>query len=88
MAQVPSNFFKQPYDSRLQSFKAETVARNIMVILARTGDVWRPLTWDEYMEHRLRDGSFTTSEKAIFDKVAPYCVSAERALQFCPSWLS
>ena len=44
----PSDFRKHPLDSILQNTESEIVARNIMVILARTGDEFRLMEWDEY----------------------------------------
>jgi hypothetical protein len=44
----PSDFMRHPYDSIYQHMETEIVARNIMVILSRTGNTWRKLTWDEY----------------------------------------
>jgi len=63
----PSDFTVQPWGSVLQKSEAETIAANIMVILKRTGDEWRSLTWDEYKTERLKDGSFTEGEKVYFD---------------------
>lgn len=37
----PSDFLKHPYDSVLQHTEDEIVARNIMVILNRTGNEFR-----------------------------------------------
>ena len=65
----PSNFTKQPIASVLQKSEAETIARNIMVILKRTGDSFRPLSWDEYKAERLKDGHFTESENGILTKL-------------------
>jgi len=82
----PSNFIKKPYDSVLKNSECETVARNIMVILSHTGDEFRLLSWDEYKEHRTKDGNFTESEKQYFDRVVGFCVAAESAKAFSPIW--
>ena len=82
----PSNFTSTPYGSVLKKSECETIARNIMVILSRTGDKWRVLSWDEYKAERLKDGNFTESEKAYFDQVAGFCVAAESAEAFSPGW--
>jgi hypothetical protein len=82
----PSNFLKVPFDSVLKNSESETIARNIMVILSRTGNQWRSLSWEEYKEARVKDGNFTQSERQYFDKVAGFCVAAESAKAFCPSW--
>ncbi len=83
---LPSNFKKHPYNSVMNKSEAETIAQNIMVILSRTGDEFRPLSWDEYKTERLKDDDFTEREKAYFDKVVPWCSSVELALQFSPTW--
>lgn len=57
-----------------------------MIILKRTGDTWRNLSWDEYKKERLKDGSFTGSEKVWFDKVIDYCQSPENAKSFSSAW--
>lgn len=83
---LPSNFKKHPYNSVMNKSEAETIARNIMVILSRTGDKFRQLSWDEYKTERLKDGDFTEREKAYFDKVVSRCSSVETALHFSPTW--
>ena len=84
----PSNYKQHPYDSVLHKNEAETIARNIMVILSRTGDTFRPLTWDEYKAERLKDGSFTESERENFEQVAGFCASQHSVRAFSPSWAS
>jgi len=83
---TPKDFNKHPYGSVLQNSESETVARNIMVILFRTGNAFRLLEWNEYKEERQKDGNFTESEKKYFDRVAGFCVSAESAKAFCEGW--
>jgi hypothetical protein len=75
-----------PFDSVLQSNECETVARNILVILARTGNVFRLLTWDEYKAQRLIDGHFTEREKLFFHKVVLHCATVENARLFSRYW--
>mgnify|MGYP006935488746 FL=1 len=82
----PSNFTKTPFNSVLKKSEFETVARNIMVILSRSGNEFRLLSWDEYKEHRIKDGNFTESERQYFDRVVGFCVAAESAMAFCPTW--
>lgn len=84
----PSNFTKHPYDSSSRNYESETVARNIMVILARTGNKFRLLDWHEYKKERLKDGNFTESEKTYFDLVAGICAQEESAKNFSPNWAS
>lgn len=82
----PSDFTKHPYESVLKNNESETVARNIMVILSRTGNQFRLLSWEEYKQERLKDGNFTESEKQYFDRVVGFCVAAESAKAFCKNW--
>ncbi len=72
--------------SVLQKSEAETIARNIMVILFRTGDTFRPLSWEEYKEERLKDGQFSEGEKRYFDQVIDYCDSPKTAKLFSKEW--
>ncbi len=82
----PSDFNKHPYGSVTNNSESETIARNIMLILSRTGDTFRLLSWDEYKQERQKDGNFTESERGYFDKVAPWCQSGEIATTFSPTW--
>lgn len=82
----PSIFIKDPIGSVLQKSESETIARNIMVILQRTGDVFRELTWDEYKQERLKDKNFYEAENGYFKDVITYCANAERAMCFSPVW--
>ena len=82
----PSDFTKNPMDSVARKSEAETVARNIMVILKRTGNEWRRLGWEEYKTERLEDGGFSESEWGYFDEVVGYCISPETAVLFSPVW--
>lgn len=82
----PSNFTTHPYSSVLQNSESETVAANIMVILKRTGNKWRKLSWEEYKAERLKEGSFTESEKSYFDSVIDYTISPETAKLFSKQW--
>lgn len=84
----PNNFTNHPYDSVLKNTESEIVARNIMKILERTGNEFRLLGWDEYKAERIKDGSFTESEKTYFDKVVGFCISEHSASAFCANWAS
>ncbi len=86
MKTKPSDFTNKPFASVFRKSESETIARNIMVILSRTGNEFRELSWDEYKKERLKDGEFSESEKGYFEKVLPYCVSAEMAARFSDSW--
>jgi hypothetical protein len=66
----PSDLYKIcPISSIFRKTEYEIIAKNIMVILYRTGNVFRPLNWQEYKKERLKDGEFTESEKYYFDAV-------------------
>ncbi len=82
----PSNYTTHPMSSVSKEWEAEQIARNIMTILWRTGDEWRPLTWEEYRTERQKDGNFSEMERPYFDRVIGYCKSAEDADRFCSSW--
>ena len=64
----------------------EIVAENIMMILARTGNVFRPLSWGEYKAERMDDGNFSEKEKSHFNHAMKYCKSSETAALFCSGW--
>lgn len=82
----PSNFTTYPWNSTAQKSEAETVAKNIMLILARTGNEWRPLGWNEYKAERLADGNFSERERPYFDQVVGFCESENAAVLFSPTW--
>lgn len=83
---TPSNFKIEPWNSVFQQSEYETIAINIMVILSRTGNKWRELSWAEYKKERKKDGNFTDSERTYFIKVASYCYSWQSAITFSPAW--
>ena len=82
----PSDFRKDPMGSVTRKSECEDIARNIMVILARTGDVFRKLPYEEYVSERKKDGNFSSIEKSYFDKVIDYCISEDSAKLFSPVW--
>ena len=82
----PADFNKQPWGSVLHNSECETIARNIMVILERTGNKFRKLTWDEYKSERQKDSNFTVGEKLYFDQVIGFCRSADTAVLFSVQW--
>lgn len=82
----PSQFITYPWSSVYGKAECETIAMNIMVILKRTGDIFRDLSFDEYKKERLKDGNFTESEKGYFEQVIGYCKSADTAKSFSKSW--
>lgn len=82
---TPSNYCKYPWSSILQKSEAETIALNIMLILKRTGNIFRELSWEEYKSERLKDGNFSPSEEPYFNQVIQYC-TLEKAKTFSKSW--
>lgn len=82
----PSDFLEFPSASIARKYESEQVALNIMVILERTKNKFRKLSWREYKAQRLIDGHFTEGEKSHFDKVIGFCLSANTAVLFSPEW--
>lgn len=86
----PSDFVDvKPFDSVLQNSECETIARNIMVILNRLGNVWRHLEWHEYEEARKKDTFDYTgikAEQTYFEKVVKYTNHWQSAACFCDAW--
>jgi hypothetical protein len=79
----PSELAKiQPFSSAVQKLELEFLAKSIMDVLARTGDTFRLLSFEEY--DKKCQSSFT--DKQTFDRVAGYCVSAEKAAKFSKYW--
>ena len=83
---TPQDFTVYPWSSVLQNSESETIARNIMTILSRTGNIWRKLLWKEYKKERQKDGNFTESEKGYFAGVINYCKSPDTAISFSKAW--
>lgn len=83
----PSDFITWPWSSVKQNSECEQIAKNIMVVLKRTGDTFRPLTWEEYKSDiETRERTVPDSEKAYFDNVIDFCKSADTAQLFSESW--
>ena len=68
----PKDFTNRPIDSVMQQSEAETVARNIMVILYKTGNDWRKLKFSEYKKERKKDGGNRDMEENYFKKEIKY----------------
>lgn len=84
---LPSEFTVYPWSSLVQNSEKETIARNIMIILSRTGNKFRPLDWEEYHAERECDGGPEDhTEKIYFNAVIDYCKSADTARLFSESW--
>lgn len=82
----PSDFTQFPWDSALQKCEAETVAQNIMIILKRTENKFRELSYEEYKIERLKDGGFSEIEELYFNETIPYCKSTKMAKKFSKEW--
>jgi len=83
----PSDFAKiDPMGSVFHKSEYEQIAMNIMMILKRTGNVFRELSWEEYTIERGKDKDFSNTEMKYFDEVVKYCRSAETAILFSGSW--
>jgi hypothetical protein len=76
-----------PLGSITKNSESEILALNIINILARTGDKWRLLTFDEYFKERNLDGKYEAEERDLFEKVVHYTISPLRASSFCKAWL-
>ena len=84
---TPEDFCEaHPWSSVFQNSESETIAANVMVILKRTGNTFRDLSWEEYKEERLKDENFSEIEKPYFERVMPYFKSADTAALFSPDW--
>ena len=84
---LPATFTNYPWSSVLQNHESEMIARNIMIILTRTGNEFRELTWDEYKTERLKDGQFTENEKRYFDQVSYLALGDIKKIQnFSDQW--
>jgi len=84
----PNSFTKHPFDSVSQSYNSEVIARNIMIILSKTGNEWRRLTYQEYKCYRLKEGNWTPAESLYFEEVLPHTTSPGEAINFCKTWAS
>jgi hypothetical protein len=76
----------EPMSCVLKKCEAEIVARNIIVILYRTGDKFRNLSWEEYKEERLKNKNFWEGEKKWFDLVIDYCTDSKKVKAFSKYW--
>lgn len=85
---TPSLFTDKPWGSTLQNHESEVIAMNVMVILKRTGDTFRELTWDEYKTERLKDAAvFSEKEKPFFERVKHLAIGDKTAIiKFSPVW--
>ncbi len=84
----PSDLNCHPFDSVFDSIESEKVAFNIAEILARTGDVFRRLSWDEYTQERLKDHRVAAFDKGHFDRVVDYFNTEQSVTFFSLAWKS
>jgi hypothetical protein len=82
----PFDFCEKPWSSIFYKSEPESILRNIMVILYRTGNTWRELPEEEYISERQKDGHFTTSELPYFREVLPYTINAVKASRVSKNW--
>ena len=82
----PKNFCIYPWSSVAKKSEAEVVARNIMSILARTGNEFRKLSYEEYESERLKDGNYSEMEKEYFEQVIDFCKNEDTARLFSKTW--
>jgi hypothetical protein len=82
----PKDFNVFPWNSVFRAYEYELIAQNIMIILGRTSNEFRPLTWEEYKNERLKDDNFSENEKGYFIKVIDFCKSPESAKEFSEDW--
>lgn len=82
----PSDFLSFPAGSIFGRCEYEIVAQNIMSVLTRTGNEFKPLNFQEYKKERLKDKDFSEDEKFFFDNVIEFCESPEKAKTFCSVW--
>ena len=82
--------YKYPWSGVHLNCESEKIAYNIMKILGRTGDIFRDLSWEEYVTERYKDGAFkeVEAEKKYFDAVIGYCKSPDTAALYSREWLS
>jgi hypothetical protein len=99
MELTPKDFCQHyPYSSVYKNAESEQIALNVMRILWRTKNEFRPLSWEEYVNERKKDGATddeiaghrsdvgVRGEKYYFDQVMGYCTTSEAAKTFCPAW--
>lgn len=86
----PSLLKKQfPFGSIAQKTETEVIAMNVVKIPSNRGDVFRLLTWEEYVEQRKADGATDYDcqiERRYFEVAAPYLETAEKAATFQYQW--
>ena len=69
----PSDFAKSSPSCGFGKAEPEWVAQRIMTVLARTGDVFREMTKEEYLRERKKDGNSTFLDERYFEFAWPHC---------------
>lgn len=82
---LPSDYTVYPHGSVMDQY-AEMIAKNIMKILAKNGNEWRRLEWNEYSHEMCIDVDFCQDEIDYFEKVNDFCVSPNHAACFSEVW--
>lgn len=84
---TPSVLTIYPWDSIFKKAEYEFVAYNIMVILKRNGNRFKPLDWDAYMKERKKDKGFSEYEHEYFVDLAYLSMGDRQELErFSPVW--
>lgn len=82
----PSDYLQvEPMNSVFQKSEAETIMRNILIILRNVGNEWRELSFKEYKAEREKNGNFSDAEQPYFEQVVDYA-HPERIGLFCPKY--
>lgn len=86
----PSHFARTfPHRSMFHKWEHEQVALNIVKILKRTGDKWRRLSLDEYIDARRYDNASNHDlnlERPLFIDIQDIIISEYGARQFSVAW--
>lgn len=83
----PSDFFQvHPWSCPFGTYEHEETARRIMKILADDGDLWRPVSADEYAKKCTKSGFLSDEQEKRFLDVVDYCTSPETAKLFSLQW--
>lgn len=86
---TPADYISYPWGSILNSTEHEMIARDIMVILYKTGNVFREISFDEYKKEKTKitKNIINASEESRFMQVVNFCKNPYMANSFCKNWL-
>lgn len=86
----PSNFKDHfPWGCKFHNdaCEHEIVAMNLIIIMSEQFNVFKPLTWEEYVDARRRGKGFSAIEKPFFENVKYLCEGNLKDLsEFSPVW--